>query len=91
MRIGRRAPDIAAGSVSSTRELSSRVSSGIRVRLLWSQADGRLWVSVFDHATGEAFRIAVRESERPLDVFDHPYAYAAHHAIGTHAPGAGSS
>ena len=91
MRLRDRAPAIAADSVSSTRELSSRVNCGLHVRLLWSQADGRLWVSVFDRATGEGFRIAIRESERPLDVFDHPYAYAACHGIGTNASGAASS
>ena len=91
MRLRSRSPAIAADSVSSTRELSSRVNSGLHVRLLWSQADGRLWVSVFDRGTGEAFRIAIRESERPLDVFDHPYAYAARHGIGTKASGAASS
>jgi hypothetical protein len=38
--------------------------------------------------TGEAFRIDVRDDERPLDVFDHPYAYAADHRIDIQIPAA---
>ena len=31
--------------------------------------------------TGDAFHVEVRDGERPLDVFHHPYAYAAHHGV----------
>jgi hypothetical protein len=72
-------------SLTSIRELSNRLTNGLQVRLLWCQADGRLWVTVINTRTGEAFRVDVRETERPLDVFDHPYAYAAHHRIDTQA------
>ena len=34
-------------------------------------------VAVTDTKTGEAFELPVREGERALDVFHHPYAYAA--------------
>ena len=60
-----------------TRELDTRTGDGIEVRLLWSQNDGRVTVAVTDTKTGEAFELAVREGERALEVFHHPYAYAA--------------
>jgi hypothetical protein len=64
----------------STRELDSRTNDGIHVRLLWRRHDGRLWVDVVDTKAGEAFSVDVHYGERPLEVFRHPYAYAAHHA-----------
>jgi len=73
-----------AEALTSTHELDSRVSGGLQVRLLWCEHDGRLWVSVIDTRTGDAFRLEVAEGERPVDVFNHPYAYAAEHGIDTH-------
>jgi hypothetical protein len=60
-----------------TRELDRRTGDGIEVRLLWSQNDGRVTVAVTDTKTGEAFELPVRDGERALEVFHHPYAYAA--------------
>jgi hypothetical protein len=60
-----------------TRELDSRVSDGIHVRLLWHACDGQVSVTVDDAKTGAAFEILVPEGARALDVFHHPYAYAA--------------
>lgn len=74
-------PDI----VISTRELDSRINDGLQVKLLWCQHDNRVWVAVFDLRTGESFRLDVRDGERPRDVFEHPYAYAACHHVGTDA------
>jgi hypothetical protein len=34
-------------------------------------------VAVHDGKTGEAFDLPVRDGERAIDVFRHPYAYAA--------------
>ena len=34
-----------------------------------------------DITTAEAFQIEVRAGERALDVFHHPYAYAAWHGV----------
>jgi hypothetical protein len=59
------------------RELDSRVSGGVQVDLLWSERRGRAWVRVADSKTGEEFSVPVRNGEHPLDVFHHPYAYAA--------------
>ena len=63
-----------------TRELDSRINDGLQVSLLWCEHDGRLWVAVVDTKRHEAFRVRVRDGERPLEVFHHPYAYAAHHS-----------
>lgn len=71
-----------------TRELDSRMNDGIEVRLLWSEHDGRLWVAVRDTRTGYSFHLEVRDDERPVEVFHHPYAYAAYHDIDTR-PGSG--
>jgi hypothetical protein len=59
------------------RELDSRSNDGIRVQLLWHPRDNRVAVAVEDIKTGDAFEIAVAPRQRPLDVFHHPYAYAA--------------
>jgi len=58
-------------------ELDSRNADGIHVRLLWSEHDGRVAVVVTDHRTGDEFAVDVPEGDRALDVFHHPYAYAA--------------
>jgi hypothetical protein len=59
-----------------TRELDHRESDGIDVRLLWRPHDDTAIVAVSDARSGESFSIEVREGERALDVFNHPYAYA---------------
>jgi hypothetical protein len=71
--------------LTSIRELDSRMSNGIQVRLLWSALDGRVWVAVLDSVSRDAFCVEVREGERAVDVFHHPYAYAGHHGIPTAA------
>jgi len=60
-----------------TRELDSRVNDGIQVRLLWHQVDGHLSVAVHDSKTGDAFELPVGTGESALEVYHHPYAYAA--------------
>ena len=62
--------------LTSMRELDSRTSDGIHVRMLWSEGDGRVFVAVNDSRTGQAFSVEVPEGERPLHVFAHPFAYA---------------
>jgi hypothetical protein len=62
--------------LTSMRELHSRVNDGVHVRLLWCQSDGRVFVAVNDHRTGDAFSVEVPEGELALQVFEHPYAYA---------------
>jgi hypothetical protein len=64
-----------------TRELDSRTSDGIHVRLLWSEHDEHVTVAVADSKTGDAFVVEVLAGERAMDVFHHPYAYAAFHEV----------
>ena len=74
--------------LTSIRELDSRFTNGIQVRLLWCQHDNRAWVSVIDTVSRDAFCVKVRDGERAVDVFHHPYAYASHHGV---APAARTS
>jgi hypothetical protein len=60
----------------SLRELDSRVTDGIEVRLLWSSTDGNLSVAVNDSRTGQSFSVDVPDAEHSMDVFHHPFAYA---------------
>ena len=71
--------------LTSITELHSRFSDGIQVRLLWCRHDGRVWVSVIDTKGAHSFRVRVHDGEQPLDVFHHPFAYAAHHGVMTEA------
>ena len=68
------------------RELDSRCSDGIDVRLVWDSEDGRVSVVVSDTRTGEIFEIGVPDRARALDVFHHPYAYAASSGSTSSAP-----
>jgi hypothetical protein len=61
----------------SARELDSRISDGIHVRLLWHPTDGHVTVAVHDTKTGDEFDVPVRAGDRARDVYQHPYAYAA--------------
>ena len=59
------------------RELDSRAGDGIFVLLLWHPSDDHVSVVVSDSRTGETFALDVRDGDRALDVFHHPYAYYA--------------
>jgi hypothetical protein len=61
----------------SRTELAARDSNGIWVQLLWTKSTDCLTVAVNDFESGDSFEIVLRDHERPLDVFHHPYAYAA--------------
>jgi hypothetical protein len=67
------------------RELDHRTNERIDVWLLWREHDNQVLVSVADERTGDQFTIEVRDGERPLEVFNHPYAYAAWHGIPVNA------
>lgn len=69
--------------VTSMRELHSRMNDGIHVCMLWDEGDGQLAVSVTDIRTGGAFCLEVRDGENAMEVFHHPYAYAAWHGVET--------
>src|SRR5579863_545920 len=71
-------PDLVHSAIpTSPRELDSRTSDGIHVRLLWHSDSGRVSVAVHDTKTGELFDLPVHDQERALDVYRHPFAYMA--------------
>jgi hypothetical protein len=59
------------------RELAHRRNDGLDIRLLWDSATDRVSVALHDGKTGEGFEVEVGPGERALDVFHHPFAYAA--------------
>jgi hypothetical protein len=58
-----------------SRELASRESDGLAVRLVWHPHDDAVTVSVTDSRSGDRFQLAV-DRKRALDAFYHPFAYA---------------
>jgi hypothetical protein len=68
------------------RELDSRTSDGIHVRLLWHTDDECVSIAVEDTKSGETFELPVDAGERPLDLFHHPYAYAARLHVSARRP-----
>ena len=58
------------------RELDHRNSNGIDVTLSWCPDEDLLYVTVLDEA-GDSFELVV-EAHEALEVFHHPYAYAAY-------------
>ena len=49
--------------------------------LLWHEQEGYAKVAVVDSKTGEAFELVLGAGDSALDVFHHPYAYAAHRGL----------
>lgn len=60
----------------SYRELAHRASDGVEVVLFWHELTDELLVTVSDERTGAYFELAAAP-DQALDVFKHPYAYAA--------------
>ena len=58
------------------RERAHRANDGIEVTLLWHPATDEVRVCVRDERRDAYFEV-IAEPQRALDVFDHPYAYAA--------------
>lgn len=66
--------------------LALRHSGTTDVALLWSRRTHRAAVTVDDDATGEHFELLVQPDDNPLDLYQHPYAYAStRHVDGTEA------
>jgi hypothetical protein len=63
------------------RELDRRLHDRVHVRLLWRAHDDRVIVVVADEKSGEHFSVDVRDDESAVDVFQHPFAYAAWHRV----------
>jgi hypothetical protein len=62
------------------RELAYREADGLAVSLLWDPADDALTVTVLDGHSGEALEVPVEDAS-PLEVFEHPFAYAAQRGL----------
>jgi hypothetical protein len=62
---------------STIHELNHRRNDGIDVTMFWDSATDQVTVAVNDVKRGDAFEIFVLPGERAMDVFTHPFAYAA--------------
>jgi hypothetical protein len=62
-------------------ELIVRERDGIAVTLFWLRATDVLLVAVADQQNGTSFELVLDRNDRALDVFHHPYAYAAARGI----------
>jgi hypothetical protein len=58
-------------------ELAVREQDGTTVTLFWTRATNAVAVQVIDNRNGESFELVLGPGDPPLDVFHHPYAYAA--------------
>ena len=58
-------------------ELNHRRNDGIDVTMFWDSRTDQVTVAVNDAKGGDAFEIQVLPGERAMDVFNHPFAYAA--------------
>lgn len=63
-------------SMQPPRELAHRVNDGVEIVLFWNEATDELTVYVSDERSRAYFELAARR-DQALDVFYHPYAYAA--------------
>ncbi len=61
--------------------LASRTNAGIRVTLLWAADTNTVAVLVCDDGTKQHFELVVERDANPMDVYEHPYAYAAWRGI----------
>jgi hypothetical protein len=61
-------------------ELAQRAGDGIVVSLMWSRADNVLRVSIANTQTGEEFELEAYP-ENALEIFYHPFAYAAYRGL----------
>jgi hypothetical protein len=62
------------------RELAYRLNDGVEVVLFWHQITDELTVTVSDERTGAYYELAA-DPDQALDVFNHPYAYAASRGV----------
>lgn len=70
-----------AATTTDIRELDHRTADGVEVALLWHASRDFLSVVVSDTRAGEAFELVLDERDDALDVFHHPYAYAAYRGL----------
>jgi hypothetical protein len=65
-------------------EIDQRSADGLEISLLWHEKTNELSVFVFDSKIGDSFELPVAKDDA-LDVFHHPYAYAAFRGLEVHA------
>jgi hypothetical protein len=70
-----------ATDITDTRELDHRTADGIEVALLWHTSGDFLSVVVSDAKLGAAFELVLEDRDDAIDVFHHPYAYAARRGL----------
>jgi hypothetical protein len=58
------------------QELAYRENDGIAVTLFWHSGTSHLSVVVHDWRNGDWFELPAR-ADNAMDVYEHPYAYAA--------------
>jgi hypothetical protein len=63
-------------ATTTAREVAYRKDGGIEVAPFWDRLTGKLTVCVTDLTSDDTFELPVAP-ERALDMFHHPYAYAA--------------
>lgn len=68
-------------ALSGPRELDARTGNGLDVRLWWDPVGDRVAVTVADAKTGLELEVPVRDGEAALDVFRHPFSYAAERGL----------
>jgi hypothetical protein len=61
--------------------LARRMNCGARVTLLWAEEPNLVFVDVRDCLTGHQFRLVLPPGANALDVYEHPYTYAAWQGI----------
>jgi hypothetical protein len=66
-------------------ELDSRAHDGVEVSLLWYADVDVVAVQVVDDRVGQTFQLVV-DAEEALDVFRHPFAYAAFRGVTIELP-----
>jgi hypothetical protein len=67
--------------ITDVRELDLRAADGVEVALLWHTSGDFVSVVVSDAKRGETFELVLDEWDDALDVFHHPYAYAAYRGL----------
>ena len=57
--------------------LATRKNAGIQVTLLWAEDTNAVAVLVRDDGNDDQFELSVELGANALQIFEHPYAYAA--------------
>jgi hypothetical protein len=77
-------------ALAARRELDARGADGLDVRLWWDAVTDRVAVTVADTKTGLSLEVPVADGDAPLDVFRHPFAYAADRGLELRPAAAGA-